>query len=39
LWYFGEECGWFWPCLENLPEAKVKRFSLIVLSMEITKPV
>jgi hypothetical protein len=38
LWYFGEECGYFFPCLKSLPEAKVKRLGLIAL-ITLTKEV
>jgi hypothetical protein len=37
LWYFGEECGYFCPCLKSLPGAKVKRLRLIALIKEVSK--
>jgi len=37
VWYFGEECGYFSPCLKSLPEAKVKRLRLIALIKEVSK--
>jgi hypothetical protein len=35
---FDEECCYFCPCLESLPETKVKKFILIVLTKEVSKP-
>ena len=36
MWYFGEECGYFCPCLKkNLPE--VKRLRLIALTKEVSE--
>jgi hypothetical protein len=35
LWYFGEECGYFFPL--PLPETKVKRLRLIALTKGISK--
>jgi hypothetical protein len=37
LWYFGEECGYFLPCLKSLSEAEVKSLRLIVLTKEVSK--
>ena len=35
--FFCEEHGYFFPCLNSLPETKVKRFVLIPLAEEILK--
>jgi hypothetical protein len=37
LWYFGEECGYFWPLSESLPETKVRRLILIALTKEVSE--
>jgi hypothetical protein len=37
LWYFGEECDCFLPCLKSLPEVMVRRFILIALTKEVSK--
>ena len=37
MWYFGEECGCFCPCLKSAPEAKVKRLGLIALTKEASE--
>jgi hypothetical protein len=37
LWYFGEECDYFLPLSESLPEAVV-RFRLIALIREVSEP-
>jgi hypothetical protein len=34
---FGEECGYFCPCLKSLPEAKVKKLRLIALTKEVSE--
>jgi hypothetical protein len=37
LWLFGEECGYFLPLFEELPEAKVRRLRLIALTKEVSE--
>ena len=37
MWYFGEECGCFFPCLKNLPKVKLKSLGLVLLAEEISK--
>jgi hypothetical protein len=36
LWHFGEECDYFLP-LKCLPEARLKRFKSIALTMEVSE--
>ena len=37
LWHFGKECGYFYPCLKSLHEAKVKRLRLIALIKKVSE--
>jgi hypothetical protein len=37
LWYFGNECGFFYSCPKNMPEAKLESFRPISWAEEISR--